>query len=80
MHNVDFKSDLYLATFSVHCPLKSHVYHLCTQISNKYHIYAQCRLEEWPINPILYLNLPCLVNGFHINTIFMHNVDFKSDW
>ena len=22
--------------------------------------------------------LACLVNGFHINTIFMHNADFKS--
>ena len=68
MHNVDFKSDLYnlilylkcdhvkytdfswilyLATFSVHCPVKSHVA-----------IY---------------------VHRFQINTIFMHNVDFKSD-
>ena len=36
----------------------------------------------WPhfqfIEP-LNLMLPCLVHRFHINTIFMHNVDFKSD-
>ena len=42
-----FCSILYLATFAVHCAVKSHV--------------------------------PCLVHRFHINTIFMHNVDFKSD-
>ena len=28
---------------------------------------------------LLNLMLPCLVHRFHINTIFMHNVDFKSD-
>ena len=28
---------------------------LSTQISYKYHIYAQCRLEERPINLIVYL-------------------------
>ena len=28
---------------------------------------------------IIFEMLPCLVNGFHINTIFMHNVGFKSD-
>ena len=32
-----FSSILYLATFSVHCAVKSHVYH-GTQISYKYHI------------------------------------------
>ena len=28
---------------------------LSTQISYKYHIYSQCRLEERPINLIVYL-------------------------
>ena len=28
---------------------------------------------------LLNLMLPCFVHRFHINTIFMHNVDFKSD-
>ena len=28
---------------------------------------------------LLNLMLPCLVHRFHINTLFMHNVDFKSD-
>ena len=28
---------------------------------------------------LLNLMLPYLVHRFHINTIFMHNVDFKSD-
>ena len=28
---------------------------------------------------LLNLMLPCLVHRFHINTIFMHNADFKSD-
>ena len=28
---------------------------------------------------LLNLMLPCLVHRFHINTIFMHNVYFKSD-
>ena len=28
---------------------------------------------------IIFEMSPCLVNGLHINTIFMHNVDFKSD-
>ena len=42
MHNVDFKSDLYQPY--IHCTVKSHVYHLSTQISYNYHIYAQCGL------------------------------------
>ena len=42
-----FCSILYLATFAVHCAVKSHVTMLSTQI--------------------------------YINTIFMHNVYFKSD-
>ena len=28
---------------------------------------------------IIFKMLPCQVNGLHINTIIMHNVDFKSD-
>ena len=28
---------------------------------------------------IIFEILPCQANGFHINTTFMHNVDFKSD-
>ena len=39
-----FCSILYSATFAVHCAVKSHVTMLSTQISYKYHIYAQCTL------------------------------------
>ena len=41
-----FCSILYLATFAVHCAVKSHVTMLSKRIPYKYHIYAQCRLEE----------------------------------
>ena len=44
MLNIKFSSIFYLATFLVHCAVKSHVTMLSTQISYKYHIYAQCRL------------------------------------
>ena len=52
----DFRTILYLDTFSVHLFVKSHVTMLSIQISYKYHIYAQCILQEIPINRILHLN------------------------
>ena len=42
--NTQITSFLNLATFSVHCVVKSHVYHLSKRIPYKYHSYAQCRL------------------------------------
>ena len=40
----NFSSIVYLATFSVHCAVKSHVTMLSKRIPYKYHNYAQCRL------------------------------------
>ena len=37
---INFSSILYLATFAVHCAVKSHVTMLSKRISYKYYIYA----------------------------------------
>ena len=38
----NFISIVKLATFSIHCAVKSHVHHV--KYTYKYHVYAECRL------------------------------------
>ena len=52
---------------------------LSTQISYKYHIYAQCSLKVTYKTLYYNSNVTMLSKRIPYNTIFMHNADFKSD-